>query len=514
MFSQKARLRHHLQAKQNNGLHSSVILTISMQLYIQAAHDGGPTLAVSGTISVFSYTQAIPTGPTGPQSPVPPGANEFALRFVNHDTTNPPLELGIFYQDVPGTTGYHMAPSGNANYPSQVNINPTGIAVSSLFKFTWSDLPIVNGDTNTREIILGGSTPVLNSMRIYISKTSISTTPAPFTTWTSDPSTGIIGGVPQSLIETLPASTMTIDFAEISYNVPAGGHTLFSNQSTVDGLNIPLSIEVIYKNAVGNRRMTNGPLGITEKMSTLLSAYSSQTTGTTFWSTLLPDPSAPARISAPQKLSATGPWNNYMDTYVDQVFEKWNGDTLTFTPISTTIFTSANVTTSPTGMHVSATGGTPGLFEFDIPKNLITGYSRDILGQSGVWVTGDSNEQVVKTYLVSAFARGVIHLQDEQYASSSIFKGTPFSNSTWNDWLAKGVNFYRNVNPHIYGQYLHERSLINNVDGVFLPFSYALSFDDVYNWSSEMTSDQVGTSPTTETQLERVIIEIYENDNY
>jgi hypothetical protein len=487
---------------------------VNKTLQFRAFQNSGSPVNLTGTISLYSYTIGFPTGPTGAPGPINPGTNAFALRFVNHDIINPPIEVGIFYQrgGTGAATGYHMAPSGNPSNPIQKIENATGAAVSGLFKFNWADtdLPRVNANTNVREIILGGDEPILESMRIYIAKRTISGNPGPFASWTTDPVTAIAGGIPQALIQTLSKDDLTADFAEISYNVPEGAHTLFTNQSTVDGMIIPLTLTVFYKNNEGYRRMTNGPVGIAQNMQTLIDNYVAAATGTIFIDTLLP-PSDPARLSAPQKLSATGPWNDYMDTYVDQVWDTWTNDTLSFYPIPNATFDRADITTDSTTMYINATGSAP--FSFTVPKNRVKGYSRDILGQAGIWAEGSGSEKTVKSYVVTAFARGVAHLQGTLFDSTTIFKGAAFQNSVWNDWEGKGRNFYQNVNPHIYAKFLHDNSLNGIIDGVNLPFGYALSFDDVYNWSSEITSDPFGTSPTTDTQLERLVIDIYENDN-
>ena len=86
---------------------------------------------------------------------------------------------------------------------------------------------------------------------------------------------------------------------------------------------------------------------------------------------------------------------------------------------------------------------------------------------------------------------------------------TQFRNSIWNDWKDKGANFYQNINSHVYAKFIHDNSVEGTIDTVTLPFGYALSFDDVYNWSSEITSDQV----SGDTQLERIVITVDGNSN-
>ena len=466
-------------------------------------HDSAGTVTTSGGfISLYSYTQPGPTSGTGATGPCIPGANEFVLRIINHDVAHPIVQIGFFYQNLAGSQGFHFAPSGDPCRPTQTVVTPPNTDVSTFFLFDWTSLPIVGGDPNVREFIVGGGLALISG-RLWISKFDIRNNPANYTLWKSV-GTGIIGGIPESLIESLTAAEMTADKIEITYNA-LGNQTIFINTTQVDGFNVPLTLTVTYKIIQGHRRVNNGPLGITTDMATILADYASEASGTIWEDTLVPT-ATPARIVAPQKLINPGTFNTYYDPYVDQIWTRWQSETLTFFPINTTVFEKCEITTNPTTMFVAASGGVSGPFNFTIARNEVTGKSLDVFGNSGVWATGTGNEKVVKVYIVAAFCRGVAHLQ------GTLTGGTTggFPNSVWNDYKSLGSNFYQNTPEFLYAKVLKEEMLggsINNVQG--LRYGYVFPFGDNFNYSSTITSNIV----PGDTEVSRVIIDVYSNSN-
>lgn len=83
-------------------------------------------------------------------------------------------------------------------------------------------------------------------------------------------------------------------------------------------------------------------------------------------------------------------------------------------------------------------------------------------------------------------------------------------NTAWNDYAARGSNFYKNIQADLYGKVLHEQCVQDSIiENNTRPHIYAIAYDDVYDYSSVMTASAVNNT----TQLERVVIDIYEKDN-
>jgi hypothetical protein len=469
-----------------------------------AGHDSAGTVTTSGGfISLYSYTQAGPTSCTGPAGPCMPGANEFVMRIINHDIAHPPVQLAFFYENLSKTQGFYFSPTGDPCRPKQDNIIAPNTEASTLFLLDWVNLPMVGGDPNIREFIIGGGVQIVSG-RLWFSKTDIRNNPATFLLWKAN-GLGVMGGVPQDLIQTLTAQQMTIDKLELSFNNPAPDQTIFVNTTKVDNIQIPTTLTVVYKEIDGHRRANNGPVGVQTDMQTLLTDYAVQASGTLWEDTLFP-PGVPARISAPQKLIAVGTFDTYYDPYVDVVWTKWQSETLIFFPLPNALFNKAEVTTTPTNMLVNASGGAGGPFSFNIPRNLVTGHGDDIFGNAGVWATGTDGEKVVKVYIVMALCRGLADNQDTFTGDTT----GGFLNSVWNDYRAQGKNFYKNEPVFLYAKFARDNSIggvVDNISG--LNFNYGVSFNDNFNYSTTITSDAVAG----DTQVARVILDIFSNSN-
>jgi hypothetical protein len=155
---------------------------------------------------------------------------------------------------------------------------------------------------------------------------------------------------------------------------------------------------------------------------------------------------------------------------------------------------------------------------FNIPKSEVVGKTIDIFGNSGVWAlpTGSTPTDTIikkaKAYIVATFCRGRAHLQDALTSNQTNTLSGNFLNRVWNDYLNKGSNFYTNTPVDLYGKIIHDSCLTGFIDGVTLPYAYALSFDDIWNYSSLIQAGQLGPAPTA-TSAEILNIDIYTNSN-
>jgi hypothetical protein len=502
----------------------SSILDLSTETPLQffVEHNSSVPLIVTGEVVLFSYNVSAPTSHTGPDGPVAPTDTEFAMRIVNHDIAHPPVQLAILYQDIGATQQFYMSPDpGDASYPIQVN-GPivSGTQVPTLFLFDWINLPMVNGDTNTREIILNGAQRIVSG-RVWIAKTDIrNNANSLYPLWTAD-SNGKIGGVPQIYLETYSADIMTIDKVEWSFNVE-NTNVVFINTTQVDHLSIPMTSTITYRDLDGSRRINSGPKGTTSSMSTILSNYTSVLQNEDpVWKLCLVPTNDISRIIAITKLiGATGPAglpnpgggdnlfpNSSYDTYVDEVWTKWASDTLVIHVVNTNDFTEIEVRTNTGDMVCITSGGTAPSETFIIPRSEVTGKSIDIYGQAGIWATGTPIEKAAKVYLAAGFARGMMHLQDNLTSGTS----NGLLNRVHNDFRDGGTNFYKNSHPLVYAREIHNSSIEANDGDVITRAAYALSFDDLYNvYSSVSASDSVSGNRS---QAFRCTIDVYENDN-
>lgn len=494
---------------------------------IVVSHGNISPINVYGSISVFSFTSIIPDVATGPDGPNTIGDLEFAVRFVNHDTTHPPVKIGIFAgNNLAATTGrYFSTPIVNGR-PTAYNTPTISTKVSTLF-FNWSDMPMVNGDSNIREIVMGGSGELYVSGHFYISKSDL-TADSDLQTWTVSDNANV-GGVPQPYLLSLSASELTLDFVEFTFNKPQDIYTLFINQTLVDGMTIPMTLTLLYKNT-GNRRLTNGPVGLSKSMNTIFNEYFPAATGTDnpFWRTIKPDYTNPARLITPQKLDTDdlNAFQGYMNDYINTVFwPAWldparqvfypqgptgAGDSWTHAEL----YTQGDFTTTGQLFVTPLGGSSSGADAFIIDASDIYNKSIDLMGASGVWITGNSTQQAVKAVLAAALVRGVAQYSGELFTTNSYQSNVSYAQSNWNGYRDAGASFYKNIKPHVYGKVLHDQADINSIDGLSLPYTYAISYDDVYGYSSTITTAQIGTSPSTITQALRANIDIYENDNY
>lgn len=502
---------------------------LGQTLRFEVQHNDVVNLDMNGSVTLFSYTQGIATSYTGTCLPCVPGKYEFAVKLINHDTLHPPVQLAMIYANDSATTSYYYSVNGsNAQRPIPGNQVPATGPVSAYFTFNWDSLPVATDNSNARVFILGTDptnsyAPVeLNSLRIYIAKTNVYNNTGTYSLWSSD-NAGLIGGIPQSYLDTYTASQMTIDFVEITYNKPVGQYSIFVNTTQVDGLTIPMALTLNYKVINGNRRVNLGPLGLQDDMQTILNTYASRATGSIFWSTLVPSQISPARIVAINKLGSvpTGT-NSYYNSYVNQVWTNLNtgagGYAVTFHGIGEATFNTATIYTDSTKMYVTTSGGTspyPASLSFTIDKTDVIDHTLDIFGCAGVWAstseTGNNAVVVlkVKAYMVATFARGIIDQQDSYTSGTS---GTPpYLNSVWNDWLAQGANFYVNTPSFIYPKLIHDYSILGTTTSGTRRFAYGLSFDDVYDYSTTETSNQL--TPPTDTQVQIVNVDIYGNSN-
>ena len=506
---------------------------------------GGLTIQ-KGTIAVYSYTQAVPTDHIDGLDVCVPDPREFVLRFINHDLAHPPVQIAIIHQNIAATQGLYVdpGPTGVSGFydcrpiNQQAVISPSG-PVPALFLFDWEKIQPYMGNPNIRELILGGTGQVLNSTRIWIAKTDIRNNPVLFPLWNSN-SLGLVSGVPEPYVEGYPANILTVDKVELTYNNPLDIYTFFANTTQVDSLDIPMTLTINHKVINGNKKINTGPCGSTMSMQSILDDFANQATGSVWFNCLKPVTGAlgptgpPARIVAPQKLDGptgpTGPWFNYYNSYVESAFTGIKNNPVTFTSRGDATFATCTISMTGVGdslLHVVTNDGCPPNFpvsvKFDIPVNEIIDYTLDIFGNSGVWATGTGLNQVpasgpgvedtvkkAKAYIVATMCRGVVELQDTFTGGTT----SGYPNSVWNDWLDKGANFFQNTPVDLYCRVIHNISLNGEIDYGILPYAYALSFDDIYNWSTTMKTQQVGSiSPAPDTEIQIMNIDIYENDN-
>lgn len=493
-------------------------------LRFEVLHNDPSSVNITGGfISLYSYTQGTPNSHTGGSSPAIPGQYEFAVKMINHDIDNPPVQLAIIYNNDASTSSYYYSVNGsNSVHPTPGNaIGATG-PIAPLFVFDWNSLPVADDDENARVFLLGtdnsGNPIELNSLRIYIAKTDVFNNQSNYSLWTAD-GNGLAGGIPQTYLESYTASQMTIDFIEITYNKPVGQYTIFANTTQVDGMNIPTTLTLSYKVVDGNRRANSGPVGISANMTTILNTYKPMATGSVFWGTIVPIGN-PCRLSAIDKLiSPPSGSESYYNSYINSVWTSLNtgsgGTSITFHGIGEATFDTATIYTDDLNMYVTTSGGSspyPSSLGYSISKSLVLDHTLDLFGNAGVWAdpageTGNNAAVVLKTkaYLVATFCRGVISLQDNFTGGTS---GTPpYPNSVWNDWLAQGANFYINSPSFVYPRLIHNFSINATTSQGTRPYAYGISFDDVYLWSTTLTSNQI----TGDTQAGILNIDIYKN---
>ena len=474
---------------------------------------------------LYSYSNDVSIAATGPSGPINPTAKQFALRFVNHDQIHPIQKIGILYKKTdPSQGGYISINSGNAVDNDASSL--VGTKVSTLF-FSWTDLNQVNGQSHIRELILGPSdTSVYNSAQIYIAKTDL-TYDSGLQTWLID--TGGLQSPPIPYYLSTTPTELTMDVIELTYNwyqiAPGNYNTtnwaLTFNQTNVDAWSIPMTISLIYKDNNGARRMTNGPVGSTRNANDVFNQFKTLAGSSAFSEGLIPAVAPHARIINTTHQSNTAALNTYNDSYISQFWQKWSGSPVTFYPqatgpgsswISATVQTAGDVTglTDSSVATVQAFGNSPATFPIyarDVYQKAV-----DLYGAAGVWIKGDSTERSVKAVLAAALTRGVATGQGDFLGTHSYIAGVSAANTIWNGYSDKGSGFYNNITPNIYGKVIHENVLQGQIDSFTLPYAYAISYDDTFNYSSTITSAQV--FPTTDTQALRAEINIYTNDNF
>ena len=504
-------------------------------LFIQCKHEGGQHLDVTGTISLYSYTNIIPSVPTGPDGSQTIGDNEFAIRFVNHDMHNKPSKIGIFYTDPEATSPV---------VGRYITVNSTGISedhettpddpVTKYF-FDWGDLKKVNGNENIREMVIGGPNKVYESAQIYIAKrlTGPSHDPDFGDKW-SITANGLQSPPINSLYLSTPKEQLTMDVIEFTYN-KNDLLTLTADVTSVDAISIPLSLSFVYRNTDGATRLVNGPVGVNKKISDLFNQYNSEATGTVFFQGLRPSATDPARVVAPQHQPNTGAFSSYNNNYIKQFWDTWKSpEILTFYPQQVAKWSKATLTTygdvTDTSDNAYAEiSTTPGdvsgsqAISFKIYARDIYGKCIELYGITGVWATSSTYtpgsdpakiELSVKAVLGASLVRGVAQLSGEYLGTDSLVAAISARDTRWNDYTNAGDGFYKNIETNIYGKVIHDNVQKSIVDGFRAPYAYAISYDDVYSYSSTISSARVGTLTTpTETQVLRAVIDIYENDN-
>lgn len=80
-------------------------------------------------------------------------------------------------------------------------------------------------------------------------------------------------------------------------------------------------------------------------------------------------------------------------------------------------------------------------------------------------------------------------------SDSIIVGGVSARNTRWNDYENAGKGFYKNIEPNLYGKLIHDNAEKNIIDGFRAPFAYGIAYDDVYGYSSTISSALVGTAP-------------------
>jgi hypothetical protein len=499
--------------------------TNTVPFSVSVEQDSGVPLSVKGSVQVYSYSNDISVAPTGPDGPVVPGPREFELRLINHDIAHPPQKVGIFYKQNDPTQGGYVSVTGGV--ATQVNNPATNTLVSTLF-FNWTDLNTVNGNSNSRSLILGGLGSIYNSSQIYIAKTDL-TYDMGLQTWLID--AGGVQSPPIQYYQTTSADELTLDVIEATYNWSGGNITNYAltfNQTNVDAWSIPMTISMIYKNINGARRMSNGPVGTTVNSSVVLNAFKTQSTGTVFYPGYIESSGVGARILSSTHQSNTAAINTYNNSYITQFWEQWSStgtNTLTFYPTATgpasawtkaTLQTFGAVTNPASYIQIQAVGANPGP-TIIILSTGVYGLASDLYGNTGVWVTGPdgSAELNIKAFLAAALTRGIAHLQGTFLGTTSYAASISANDTNWNGYNNKGINFYQNTDPYIYGKVIHENAVHGIIDGFELPYGYAIAYDDTYNYSSTITSNIVDpTDPVApDTQVLRAEINIYINDN-
>jgi hypothetical protein len=491
----------------------------TLPFFISANQDSGSPINVSGSVNIYSYSNEISTSPTGPPSPIEPGVREFALRFVNSDLAHPPQKIGIFYGQAVSGGGYVSVSSGVA---TQVN-NPTpGTKVSSLF-FDWTDLNIVDGNSNIREVILGSTGSVYNSSQIYIAKTDL-TYDNGLETWLISPDGK--QSPPISYYLSASADELTLDVVEFTYNWSAGNITNYEmtfNQTNVDAWSIPITISMLYKYINNARRMTNGPVGSILDSNEMLNDFKTSATGTVFYPGYVEVGGVGARLINTTHQSNSADINTYTNPYSTQFWNSWLSTPLTFYPGSTgpsspwsraTLSTTGDISMVGSVATINGFGTDP--VTFQILGSDIYDKGNDLYGNTGIWVTGTSTEQNIKAFLAAALTRGIAHLPGDFLGTHSYVAAIDSSDTNWNDYNDRGESFYNNIDPNIYGKIIHKNVLRGTINSFTLPYAYAIAYDDTFGYSSTITSEIInppvsGSAP--DTQCLRAEISIYTNNN-
>ena len=484
---------------------------------------GSKQINLNGTVKIYSYSQILPpskpyfTGPTGPVSINP---TDFALRFINYDAQHSPTGIGIFFKNSTGV-GYHINCVGGNSIE---DINPTDANVSQLF-FGWDEMNKIDNNDNIREIVLGGVDAVYNSGLIFITKTPL-TYDSNFKDWKTSPSNGDLGPPVNYYNEV--ASNLTLDVMEFNYNFigngvggQTGGYVLNFNTTNVDAFSIPMTLSMVYKEIDGARRVMNGPLGIEKSSNTIFNEFIQEATGTDFFQCLVP-PYTGSRLIAPEHAHNASIFNSYTNDYVTEFWDTWASSTLTFYPSNTgagsgwveaTLSTTGPITgVGPSSVaSINSIGATPASFQIQADKMFNKGL--DLYSNNGVWISASGvnagTEKAIKAELAASLSRGVASNAGDRLGTFSYITGEATANTLWNDYLNKGKEFYKNTDPHIYGKIIHNNVNISSIDSFKLPYAYALAYDDVFNYSSSIGTNQA----TGATEAERVIIEVYQNDN-
>jgi hypothetical protein len=481
-------------------------------LFTVAQDSGAPLDIISGTISVYGLTQAGPDANFSDEA-IGPNPDEFIMRFRNHDVANPPVQIMIAGQNALGSSGFYLSPNPMDNSRCVFNPVSSSVQQSSWFAFNWTSMNMVNGDPNARQIILGGPTGVYNSTFIYVSKVNITSQASFYSSWTSS-SSGIPGKIPQSLKESATAAQGTLDFMEFTYNL-SGTHTLFANSSTVDGITIPMTLAINYKVFQGNRMATDGPIGVATDMGELLSSWNSQANSVnTLWNLLAVPNSGPVeRIVALNEYSGSSSFSSYYQPYIDSAWDSLVATPVTFfSPPGNSFFTTATISCT------ARPGGRMSIYQFGGPAPPYTTYinytdinSLNTLGNSGVWSTGSTQDQVAKAIVVCAFCRGMITVQDSLTGGSNIIGAVYYPNTLWNNWGGSQNNYYNNNPPFLWARFIHQNSLYGSIDRASRRYAYGLSFDDDFNWSTSISPPAAGNGETTLVGI--MYVDIYGNSN-
>ena len=501
----------------NNILEQTLVYSPSFlqntTLAFNVAQDSGSSINIlSGSISAYSLTQPGPIGYTDEVTTLP---TEFAIRFINHDTAHPPVQLLFAGLNAAANGGIYLSPDPGDNSRTIFNNISTSVPMSSLFLFDWVSMDMVDGNPNIRQLIVGGSTMsvpnVYNSCFIYISKVDVRVTNAAFySIWTTNV-VGVPGKIPQNLKETATASQGTIDFMEFTYNL-GGNYTIFINSSTVDGITIPMTLTCNFKAVNGSRRPNDGPIGVITDMGTILSDWTTQANALdTTWNLLaVPNAGPIERLTVLQQYTGVSNFSTIYQPYIDFAWDSIVANPVTFYPPNNSYFTQGVITCTPRpsgSMTITASGIVP-TFNTVIPYSGVT--SIDTLGNSGAWATGTPQELVVKAIVVCAFCRGVVHLQDGYTGGFNIVGNQYYPNQVWNDWKDSNI-FYTNITPFLFSRFVHDYSIIGSIQNAYRRYAYGLSYDDNFNWSTSIASSPVNGGASTEVGV--IFIDIYGNSN-